>query len=152
LKTICLWFLIKNQQVEGSKASRALIEQDSPVWRAFPNITSYSRLRQVLLPITTPPPQIPRLASAGTALCAADYSSTEQRRRVLWVEFDRPPDNPRDAYFVRLLAYAPDPALLRVIADPNDSAEPPAPIDPEPIRTIVPGQSDDRSGIPRCSV
>lgn len=37
--------------------------------------------------------------------------------------------------------------LLRVITDPNETPEPPLAIDPEPIRTIVPGQSDDRSGI-----
>jgi hypothetical protein len=77
---------------------------------------------------------------------SADYSSTEQRRRVLWLEFDRPPENPRDLYFGRILAYAPDPLLIGTPRDPDEAAEPPLPVDPEPIRTIVPGQSDDRAG------
>jgi len=118
----------------------------SPPAQADPPVTVH-----VLLPMTTPPAQIPRLVSAGIALSpylrAADYSSTTARRRVLWIEFDRPPDNPRDSYFSRILSYAPDPVLLRVITDPNENAEPPLPVDPEPIRTIVPGQSDDRSGL-----
>ena len=104
----------------------------------------------VRLPMTTPPSQIPRLASAGIALSpyarAADYSSTEKRRRVLWLEFDRPPENLRDLYFGRLLAYAPDPLLTDSVADTPEAAEPPLPVDPEPIRTIVTGQSDDRAG------
>lgn len=104
----------------------------------------------VLLPITTPPSQVPRLVSAGLALSpylrSHDYSSTEQRRRVLWLEFDRPPDNPRDLYFGRVLVYAPDPLLVGTLTDSAEKADPPLPVDPEPIRTIVPGQSDDRAG------
>jgi hypothetical protein len=100
--------------------------------------------------MTTPPSQVPRLTSAGIALSpyvrSADYSSTEQRRRVLWLEFDRPPENPHDLYFCRILAYAPDPLLVGTLRDPDEDAEPPLPVDPEPIRTIVPGQSDDRAG------
>jgi hypothetical protein len=105
----------------------------------------------VLLPMTTQPAQVPRLVSAGIALSpyvrSADYSSTSERRRVLWLEFDQPPDNPRDLYFCRILAYAPDPLLVGVLKDPDETAEPPLPIDPEPIRTIVPGQSDDHAGL-----
>jgi hypothetical protein len=104
----------------------------------------------VRLPMTTPPSQVPRLASAGIALSdytrALDYSSTGQRRRVLWLEFDRPPENRRDLYFGRLLAYAPDPLLTDSLSDTPETAEPPLPVDPEPIRTIVPGQSDDGAG------
>jgi hypothetical protein len=104
----------------------------------------------VHLPMTTPPSQVPRLASAGIALSpytrADDYSKTEPRRRVLWLEFDRPPDNHRDLYFGRIIAYAPDPLLVGTLSDPPEAGEPPLPVDPEPIRTIVPGQSDDRAG------
>ncbi len=104
----------------------------------------------VLLPVTTPPAQVPRLVSAGIALSpyvrSADYSSTNERRRVLWLEFDRPLDNPRDLYFCRVLAYAPDPLLMSGLNDQNETAEPPLPVDPEPIRSVVPGQSDDRAG------
>ena len=103
------------------------------------------------LPITTPPSHIPRLVSAGIALSpyvrSPDYSRTEPRRRVLWLEFDRPTDNPDDAYFARVLRYAPDPLLLRGAPGIPEAAEPPLPVDPEPIRVIVPGQSDDRAGI-----
>jgi hypothetical protein len=104
----------------------------------------------VFLPMTTPAAQVPRLVSAGLALSsyvrAPDYSTTDQLRRVLWLEFDRPPDNPRDLYFARVLAYSPDALLEGTLADPDETAEPPLPFGPEPIRTIVPGQSDDRAG------
>lgn len=105
----------------------------------------------VRLPVTTPPAQVPRLASAGIALSAyvrtPDYARTEPRRRVLWLEFDRAPDNPGDRYGYRLLAYAPDPLLVGTLSNPLEADEPPLPIDPEPIRVIVPLQSDDRAGI-----
>jgi hypothetical protein len=105
----------------------------------------------VELPMTTKPAQVPRLVSAGIALSpyvrSTDYSSTEPRRRSLWLEFDRTPDNPRDGLFGRILAYAPDPVLSEFIGDPDESAEPPLPVDPELIRTIIPGQSDDGTGL-----
>jgi hypothetical protein len=105
----------------------------------------------IVLPITTPPTQRPKLVSAGIALSPyqrnADYSQTQPRERALWLEFDRPPDNPRDRYFVRLLKYAPDPLLVGPEFDQPESLEPPLPIDPELIRAIVPGQSDDRAGL-----
>jgi hypothetical protein len=105
----------------------------------------------VELPMTTKPAQVPKLVSAGIALStyvrSADYASTEQRRRALWLEFDRPPDNPRDGYFGRILGYAPDPVLSEFIGDPDETAEPPLPVDPELIRTIIPGQSDDGAGL-----
>jgi hypothetical protein len=103
------------------------------------------------LPITTPPSQIPRLVSAGIALSpyvrSTDYSRTQPRQRALWLEFDRPVDNPDDVYLARVLRYVPDPLLLRRAAEIPEAAEPPLPIDPELIRVIVPGQSDDRAGI-----
>lgn len=105
----------------------------------------------VELPMTTRPTQVPKLVSAGVALStyvrSVDYSSTEQRRCALWLEFDRPPDNPRDGFFGRILAYAPDPVLSEFIGDPDETAEPPLPVDPELIRTIIPGQSDDGAGV-----
>ena len=105
----------------------------------------------VELPMTTPPAQAPKLVSAGIALSpytrTADYSSTQQRQRTLWLEFDRPPDNPRDGNFARILAYAPDPILATTEGDPDETSEPPIAIDPELIRTIIPGQSDDGAGL-----
>jgi hypothetical protein len=102
------------------------------------------------LPITTPPAQIPKLTSVGVAQTAyardAGYTSTEVRTKVLWLEFDQPIQNPNDLYFARMLAVAPDPVLTDA-GDMPDLAEPPLPIDPEMIRAISPGQSDDEAGL-----
>jgi hypothetical protein len=102
------------------------------------------------LPITTPPAQVPALASAGLALSDytsdAGYSATEPRTKMLWLEFTAPPADPADSFYCRVLANAPDPVLCGGDAPVSSVAEPPLPIDPEPIRSIVPGQSDDRAG------
>ena len=99
-------------------------------------------------PVTTPPAQTPRLVSAGLALspyaAAGDYSSTEPRRRELWLEFEAPPADPDDRLFVRVLAGAPDPLLTA--EEIAETPEPPLPLDPEWMRLIVPGQPRDDSG------
>jgi hypothetical protein len=101
-----------------------------------------------LLPIITPPVQVPKLVSAGIALSpyetADDYSSTEQRDRRLWLEFELPPLDKDDAYFVRLLANAPDPMLTD--EDILEVVEPPLPVEPEWMRLILPDQPRDHSG------
>ena len=105
------------------------------------------------LPATTPPTQVPRLISAGMALSpyvhSDDYSSTDPRRRMIWLEFDRATDDPEDTYFARVLRAAPDPLLLGPGDDtvPEEPVDPALPVDPEWTRVIVPGQSDDRAGI-----
>lgn len=102
------------------------------------------------LPIAVPPVQTPKLVSAGRGatpyLRSEDYARTEARTRGLWLEFEEPPANPIDRYFVRVLAHAPDPMLSQDL-DPDDTVEPPLAIDPEPIRIVRPGQSDDRAGL-----
>ncbi len=102
------------------------------------------------LPIAAPPTQTPKVVSAGIALTEygrpPDYSATDPRERVLWVEFDRPPDNPADTLFGRVLAYAPDPVLTGGVAV-APPPELPLAIDPELIRVIRPEQSDDRAGL-----
>ena len=103
------------------------------------------------LPVSTPPLQTPKLTSAGIAFApyarSADYSSTDPRRRSLWVEFETPPRDPLDRYFCRVLAHAPDP-LLGVVGQPPDLVrEHPLPIDPEPVRVILPGQPEDENGL-----
>jgi hypothetical protein len=114
--------------------------------------------RDILLPITTPPAQVPRIVSAGIAFssyqAAADYSSTQPRDRSLWFEFAEPPVDPDDSYFVRILAYGPDPLLMPWDASafpsdgpPPDSVEPPLALDPEWMRLIHPGQPRDESGL-----
>ena len=66
----------------------------------------------ISLPITTPPAQVPKIASAGLALSPYvrndKYSASEPRRRFLWIEFAEPVKDPKDTYFARFLAYAPD--------------------------------------------
>ncbi len=104
------------------------------------------------LPVTTMPAQVPRIASAGLALSkyerSDDYSSTEARRKYLWLEFEQPIRDPNDEYFIRFLGYAPDPLLsdnrLETFTPPGET---PLPIDPELIRVIPPGATDDHAGL-----
>ncbi len=106
---------------------------------------------KMTLPVAVPPAQIPRIASAGIALSpydrSNDYSSTGSRRRVLWFEFAEPVQNPDDAFFVFVKAYSPDPLLLYNNAPLPDPKEINPFIDPELIRVITPGQSDNKSGL-----
>jgi len=127
-----------------------LVYQLVPVFRTEPEHKDPVDNLEIRLPLTTPPAQRPNLVSVGMALSPyvrdEDYSSTKARDRVLWLEFDAPPENPADAYFARVLAYAPDPVLARTADLKDEQPEPPLAIDPEPMRVIVPEQSDDRSG------
>lgn len=121
-----------------------------PSFKAAPTNQDLHLTLKIELPMAVPPAQVPKLASAGIALSpyarAEDYSSTQPRERVLWFEFEEPVANPRDAYFARVVSYAPDPMLTEgaVFKTPP---EPPLAIDPELIRVIRPGQSDDRAGL-----
>jgi len=107
---------------------------------------------EITLPITTPPAQVPKFASAGIALSPYvrndNYSASEPRRRFLWIEFTEPVKDPKDTYFARVLAYAPDQLISdsrpELLASPDD---PPLPIDPEPIRVIIPAGTNDLSGL-----
>ncbi len=106
----------------------------------------------ITLPITTPPAQVPKIASAGIALSPyvrnEKYSASDPRRRFLWIEFTEPVKDPQDTYFARVLAYAPDqlisdnrPELLAALEEPA------LPVDPEPIRVIIEGAANDLSGL-----
>ena len=104
------------------------------------------------LPMTNTPAQMPNIVSAGMAMSRyqrdTSYANTEARQRYLWVEFEKPLDNPRDAYFGRITAYAPDPLLAEWTEDwMKPRLEPPLAIEPEPIRIISPGHSDNQSGL-----
>lgn len=104
------------------------------------------------LPITLPPAQIPRIVSAGIALSPyvrnKTYSETQPRRRFLWIEFEEAMRDPKDTYFARVVAYAPDQLISNNSPDllivPDDLA---LPIDAEQIRVISPDQSNDESGL-----
>jgi hypothetical protein len=103
------------------------------------------------LPVTVTPAQVPSIASVGVALSdyvhSPDYSQTEPRQRMLWIEFTDAIKDPEDAYFGRVLAYAPDPLLVPGHKGASAPSEPALPIDPELIRVIIPGQSEDFSGL-----
>jgi len=128
--------------------------QVTPVFNAPPAQQDPPLVLPLLLPIAANPLQTPQLASAGYALSpyspAPDYSATSPRQRALWLEFAEPVADPDDTYFARVLSYAPDQMLTGApFVDPGvePPPEPPLPIDPELIRTIVPGQSDDQAGL-----
>jgi len=75
------------------------------------------------------------------------YSATSEQIKYLWVEFAEPVENADDAYFARLLAYAPDPALADYQVDvQNEMDEPAINLDPEIIRVIRPNQIQDNAG------
>lgn len=106
----------------------------------------------LLLPATVNPTQTPKLIGAGIALSPymrnTQYSATEPRRRFLWLEFDRKPDDANDDLFARVLAMAPDqlissndPALLEVAEESS------LPIDPEYIRVITRASGHEHSGL-----
>jgi len=109
-------------------------------------------LLTLTLPITTPPAQVPRIVSAGIAMSPyirnETYSTTEDRRRYLWIEFAEPIADPSDIYFARVLANAPDQLLSNnnpeLLAAPE---EPALPIDPEFIRAVTPGAANDLAGL-----
>ena len=65
---------------------------------------------------------------------------------MLYLQFDGPPGDPRDQYFGRVLAHAPDPMLMDPFLPVPDPAEPPLPLDPEEIRVIEQGQPNDLAG------
>ncbi len=104
------------------------------------------------LPITTPPSQVPQIASAGLALSPYTrndtYSATEARRRYLWIELAQAPRDPFDAVFIRMLGYAPDPLVsddrFETFVPPEESS---LAIDPEFVRVITPGMTDDHAGL-----
>jgi hypothetical protein len=106
----------------------------------------------ISLPITTNPAQIPQIASAGIALSPyqrnTKYSATQPRQRYLWVEFSEPVLDPDDTIFARVLATTPDQLISNNEADLFVATQEPAlPVDPELIRVIPPGATNDLAGL-----
>src|SRR5262249_23606016 len=62
--------------------------------------------RDVQLPVTTIPSQVPKVSAAGIALSPYQqndqYSETTARQRYLWFEFEEPIQDPNDNYFARV--------------------------------------------------
>jgi hypothetical protein len=119
---------------------------------SFEGGTSATQSVSTLLPVATRPVQVPKVRAAGIALseytASEDYSSTAPRIKRLWLEFDEPLADPRDAYFVRALYRTPDPMLLpdwEPVRDPDVLER--VPLDPELARVITPGQVQDLSGL-----
>jgi hypothetical protein len=107
---------------------------------------------ELTLPIALPPKQVPELASVGIALspysAGPGYATTGARQRALWLELRHPVENPvGDALFARVVGHGADPLLYDAEPSTFAPAEPPLTLDPELMRLIVPGDSDDRSGI-----
>jgi hypothetical protein len=106
----------------------------------------------IMLPVAVAPAQNPKIVSAGIAMsdyiAAPDYSSTSARQKSLWIEMDQPILDPNDKYFARVLRNAPDPLLVPIDTPTIEIVpEPELALDPEPIRHIVPQQSEDKSGL-----
>jgi len=109
-------------------------------------------LERLSLPSVISPSQMPKLKSVGLAFSpyerTDDYSSTEVRRKHLWIEFEEPVENPDDLYFCRVLANAPDQMISNNDEDQGSAPEEsPLTLDPELTRVIIPDQSDDLAGI-----
>jgi hypothetical protein len=124
----------------------------TPRWKHQPTSLDFAFTASLKLPMATPPVQTPKLSSAGIGLSpynrSTDYSSSEIRRRALWLEFAEPVADSRDSLFARVLAYAPDPMLTGLEPPrPPTPIEPPLPIPSELIRRITPGQSPDNAGL-----
>jgi hypothetical protein len=108
--------------------------------------------RTIKLPIAVKPAQVPKVASAGIALSPYErdregYAWSQTRRKMLWLEFEEPVHDPNDIYFVHVRSYAPDPLLIHSGGDFQHISENPPYLDPEYIRVITPGHSDDRAGL-----
>jgi hypothetical protein len=113
--------------------------------------------QELTLPIAVPPSQIPEIASVGLALSpfasGPGYASTASRQRALWIEVKAPIQNHiGDALFARVLAHGADPLLYNATPSIEQSEEPPLVLDPELMRVITPGESDDRAGLDAMTV
>ncbi len=119
---------------------------------SFEGGTSIIQDVETILPVATRPTQVPKVVAAGIALTEyrpnEEYSETASRIKRLWLEFEEPLADARDAYFVRALYQTPDPMLLpdwEPVRDPDVLER--VPLDPELTRVITPGQVQDLSGL-----
>jgi hypothetical protein len=129
-------------------ALRYIVE---PRFRTTPVSADGPKILELTVPVAVPPAQVPKIVSAGIALSpyerSDDYSSTRDRRRVLWIEFADRVQNPKDDYFAFVKAYAPDPMLLSGQQPVEEPKEETPYLPSESIRVVTKGQSDDRAGL-----
>ncbi|MDH6247768.1 hypothetical protein [Mycobacterium sp. OTB74] len=136
----------------GFSVNQAPKWQFTPLLRGSPSAANLVQNLEIVLPVTVPPRQTPKLASAGIALSPytieANYAATGPRRRALWLEFTEPVADQHDTIFARVLAYGADPLMVRGLGyDLANPDEPDLPIDPEQIRVITPLSSHDNAGL-----
>ena len=121
------------------------------LFKTDPSSKDSDKTLSMTVPVSVPPAQVPKLASAGIALSDYikddQYSTVQPRKKVLWVEFEEPVANPDDDYFVFVKAYAPDPLLLAGNEPVEDPKENLPYLPPELIRVITEGQPDDKAGL-----
>jgi hypothetical protein len=108
--------------------------------------------QSLTLPIAVAPSQVPGIASVGLALSpfapGPGYASTGPRQQALWIELTAPVANQAgDALFARILGHGADPLLYHATPSTDQPGEPSLVLDPELMRVITSGQSDDRSGL-----
>jgi len=136
----------------GFPVNQAPKWQFTPFLKNGPPAANLVQDFRIVLPVTTPPRQTPKLASAGIALSPytieGNYAGTGPRKRALWLEFAEPVTDQHDTIFARVLAYGPDPLMVKGLTYelPNPQ-EPDLPIDPEQIRVITPLSSHDNAGL-----
>ena len=124
----------------------------TPFLKDAPSAANLVQNFRIVLPLAAKPRQTPKLASAGIALSPytteGNYSATGPRKRALWLEFAEPVADQHDTLFARVLAYGPDPLMVRGLTyDLPNPEEPDLPIDPEQIRVITPLSSHDNAGL-----
>ena len=147
------WFVEPNRTPAGPAlpASRPVPVYASP--QAPLTGTDYAdEPLDLRLPIAIPPTQVPAIASVGLALSPYQigelYASTATRQRSLWIELTEPIANTAgDALFARVLAHGADPILYYASPTAIADSNPPLPLDPELVRAITPGESDNRDGL-----
>lgn len=136
----------------GFPANPAPKWEFTPFLRNSPAAANLVQNFRLVLPLAVSPRQTPKLASAGIALSpyttTGNYSATGARKRALWIELTEKIANEHDTLFARVLAYGPDPLLVRGLGfDLPNPEEPDLPIDSEAIRVITPLSSRDNAGL-----
>jgi hypothetical protein len=139
-------------RVGGVPVNQAPKWEFTPFLKNAPSAANLVQDFKMVLPLAVRPRQTPTLRSAGIALTpytpVENYSATLPRKRALWFELTEKIADQHDTLFARVLAYGPDPLMVRGLTyDLPNADEPDLPIDPEQIRVITPLSSQDNAGL-----